>query len=107
MVSTIFSLVLYFTALCRAAKPSPDCAGVRGLSQDCSSNEAPYRRDFFYVGGRTVQNENGTFIHDSVYVERLSPVTGNKKKPPLVFFHGGGTSAVSWLNTPDNRSSYT
>jgi pimeloyl-ACP methyl ester carboxylesterase len=41
---------------------------------------------------------------DQVYVEKLVPLHGISKTTPLVFFHGGGTSAVSWLNTPDNRS---
>lgn len=94
--------LLFAHTLCEASN-LPDCAGAKALSPRCPSNETPYLRDFFYVGGRYIESAIGHLTVDQIYVEKLSPVGGSRHPRPLVFFHGGGTSAVTWLNTPDNR----
>lgn len=113
IVSSFFKVImrkiLNFLVLCwlqpiwAANNPSPDCRGVKGVSLRCSSNEVPYRRDIFYVGGRYIKTQFGNVTVDQVYVEKLSPISGTTKPNPLVFFHGGGMSGTTWLNTPDNR----
>jgi pimeloyl-ACP methyl ester carboxylesterase len=85
---------------------SLDCSGIKAISPRCASNETPYRRDFFYVGGRYNQTALGNVTINQVYVEKLSPVSGALQPHPLIFFHGGGTSGATWLNTPDNREGW-
>lgn len=100
------ALTLFFLlhrVVCGLGDSAQDCSGVKAVNPSCASNERPYLRDFFYVGGRYIQTAIGNVTVDQVYVEKMSPVTGARQPHPLVFFHGGGTSAVSWLNTPDNR----
>lgn len=82
-----------------------DCTGVLALSPRCSSDQAAYARDVFYVGGRYYEDASGNRTTDQLYVEKLSPAAVTQPKP-VVFFHGGGTSGVSWLNTPDNRKGF-
>jgi hypothetical protein len=101
MFALLVAFFLSYT-LCEASNPL-DCAGAKALSPRCASNETPYLRDFFYVGGRYIESPIGHLTVDQIYVEKLSPISGPRQPHPLVFFHGGGTSAVSWLNTPDNR----
>ncbi|KAI3399169.1 hypothetical protein diail_7538 [Diaporthe ilicicola] len=89
----------------RTVDSTADCTGVLALSPGCSSNQAPYARDIFYVGGRYIQDDSGNRTTDQLYVEKLTPNAVTQPKP-VVFFHGGGTSGVSWLNTPDNRKGF-
>jgi hypothetical protein len=104
MIFRVLTLAfIWSAALCRASDPSLDCSGIKAINPRCTSSETPYRRDFFYVGGRYIQTPLGNVSVDQIYVEKLSPVAGGLQPHPLVFFHGGGTSGVTWLNTPDNR----
>ncbi|CZR46712.1 uncharacterized protein FPRO_12162 [Fusarium proliferatum ET1] len=80
-----------------------DCTGTNAISIHCRSNEVPYTRDFFYIGGRSAKGTSGTINVDQIYVEKLTPSKQWTQKHPLVFFHGGGLSGSTWLNTPDNR----
>ncbi|KAH8688048.1 Alpha/Beta hydrolase protein [Phaeosphaeriaceae sp. PMI808] len=104
MFALLVAFFLSYT-LCEASNPL-DCAGAKALSPRCPSNETPYLRDFFYVGGRYIESPIGHLTVDQIYVEKLSPISGSRQPHPLLFFHGGGTSAVSWLNTPDNRKGW-
>ncbi|KAG5810176.1 hypothetical protein H9Q74_005362 [Fusarium xylarioides] len=83
-----------------------DCTGTNAISMHCRSNEVPYTRDFFYIGGRSAKGTSGTITVDQIYVEKLMPTTQWTQKHPLVFFHGGGLSGSTWLNTPDNREGW-
>jgi pimeloyl-ACP methyl ester carboxylesterase len=83
-----------------------NCTGLNAISPHCKSAESAYTRDFFYVGGRAISTAAGDFTADKLYVEKIVPVSGLLKPTPLVFFHGGGCSATSWLNTPDNRKGF-
>lgn len=85
------------------ARDAVDCTGVNAVSPLCSSNESPYTRDVFYVGGRWLNTSSGNITTDQLYVEKLTPANGVKHSKPLVFFHGGAVSGVQWLNTVDNR----
>lgn len=89
----------------RSDNSTLDCTGILALSPGCSSNQAPYARDVFYVGGRYYEDASGNRTTDQLYVEKLTPTAVTQSKP-VVFFHGGGTSGVSWLNTPDNRKGF-
>jgi hypothetical protein len=98
---------LWILHCCLARESDRDCTAVKAIQPGCRSNETPYLRDFFYVGGHYVETSTGNITVNQIYVEKISPVSGpTKKRPPLVFFHGGGVSAVTWLNTPDNRSTF-
>ncbi|KAH7310845.1 Alpha/Beta hydrolase protein [Stachybotrys elegans] len=90
-------------ALLPVAAFTNGCTGDNAINPLCQTNETPYIRSFFYVGGRYVETATGNVTVDQIYVEKLLPVHGVSQPNPLVFFHGGGTSAVTWLNTPDNR----
>ncbi|EFQ34652.1 hypothetical protein CGRA01v4_14093 [Colletotrichum graminicola] len=74
---------------------SGDCVGVDAIGIKCASKEAAHPQDFFYVGGRYIEGASG-----NVTVDQLFCVAATK---PIVFFHGGRTTGVTWLNTPDNR----
>ncbi|KAI1843861.1 hypothetical protein JX266_009917 [Neoarthrinium moseri] len=83
-----------------------DCTGVNAININCKSQEASYHRDFFYVGGRSVNASTGTLTVDQIYVEKLTPTLSEHKPNPIVFIHGGGVSGSTWLNTPDNREGW-
>lgn len=91
----------------RSLKPrqTTDCTGINAVSPSCSSSETSYYRDVFYVGGRWVETASGNVTADQLYVEKLTPASVKYDKP-LVFFHGGAVSGVTWLNTPDNRQGF-
>ena len=89
----------------RSDNSTADCTGVLALSPRCGSDQAPYARDVFYVGGRYYGDDTGNRITDQLYVEKLTPAAVTQSKP-VVFLHGGGGSGVSWLNTPDNRKGF-
>lgn len=63
------------------------------------SNAAPHFRDYFYVGGQYVHSNSsgvGSYFHNQMYVEKLSPVRERVQPYPIVFVHGGGqTGTVS------------
>lgn len=80
-----------------------DCSGINGIKPECNSKESAYQRDVFWVGGKYVNAAIGLLTYDQMYVEKLTPQKGVKKPYPVVFFHGGGVSGGTWLNTPDNR----
>jgi hypothetical protein len=92
-------------ALCAAATvaASGHCAGLNAIAPGCKSSEAPYIRDFYYVGGENFVSAFGNATVDQMYVEKLTPVGGVSQPKPLIFIHGGGPSGATWLNTPDNR----
>ena len=57
------------------------------------SKVAPHFRDYFYVGGEYVHvsgSTRGTYFHNQMYVEKLSPVHEHVQPYPIVFVHGGG-----------------
>ncbi|KAF5722876.1 fusarubin cluster-esterase [Fusarium mundagurra] len=83
-----------------------DCTGTDAINMHCRSNEVPYTRDFFYISGRSAKGTSGTITVDQIYVEKLTPTRQWTQKHPLVFFHGGGLSGSTWLNTPDNREGW-
>ncbi|ORY71598.1 Alpha/Beta hydrolase protein [Pseudomassariella vexata] len=93
-------------ATARAESQAVDCTGINAVSPKCSTNETAYFRDFFYLGGRYLTTSSGNLTFDQLYVEKLTPALGVSQPKPLVFFHGGAVSGVTWLNTPDNRKGF-
>lgn len=93
-------------SLAEPPAPSADCTGIKAISPECETAEARYFRDIFYVGGRKVPSGSGSVLSDQIYVEKLTPGCRVVHKQPLVFFHGGANSGVTWLNTPDNRKGF-
>ncbi|KAI5200706.1 alpha/beta-hydrolase [Aureobasidium subglaciale] len=66
------------------------------------NEEVPYIRNYFYVGGKYVSDERGSYtFRDHMYVERLTPVGGARKQTPLVFIPGAGQTGTNFLNKPD------
>ncbi|KDN60027.1 hypothetical protein CSUB01_12186 [Colletotrichum sublineola] len=61
------------------ALTSSDCTGVNAISTNSMS-----RSSF-------------------PWTPAVAVVEGAAATKPIVFFHGGGTTGVTWLNTPDNR----
>ncbi|KAF2087650.1 alpha/beta-hydrolase [Saccharata proteae CBS 121410] len=101
------------TALCQPSAQSynssttSDCIGVNAIAPSCRSNETLHRRDFFYVGGHYVSDSSvGNLTYGQLYVEKLTPALGVNQTKPIVFFHGGGATGTTWLNTPDNRKGF-
>jgi pimeloyl-ACP methyl ester carboxylesterase len=83
-----------------------NCTGVNAININCKSPEAPYTRDSFYVGGRSLNASTGTLTVDQLYVEKLTPTSSKHQENPLIFIHGGGIAGSTWLNTPDNREGW-
>jgi pimeloyl-ACP methyl ester carboxylesterase len=92
----------------------------RQLNLNMASQETPVSREYFYAGGRYVDDGAGKAQHifsGQMYVEKLSPDVSSPKPYPLVFIHGQAqTGTVSrsrnmsmlcadrcknWLNKPD------
>ncbi|KAI4716133.1 alpha/beta-hydrolase [Aureobasidium sp. EXF-10727] len=66
------------------------------------NEEAPYVRNYFYVGGKYVSDGYGEHVfQDRMYVERLTPLGGARKQTPLVFIPGAGQTGTNFLNKPD------
>lgn len=64
-----------------------------------SSQEIPYFRDYFYVGGGYVDNGSGEHIfRDQMYVEKLQPVGGATQDNPIVMIHGQGKQIRKMLS---------
>ncbi|KAL1651894.1 hypothetical protein SLS58_000017 [Diplodia intermedia] len=89
-----------------AASSNSSCVGVNAIAPSCKSNESLHYRDVFYVGGRYVNTASGNLTYDQIYVEKLTPAAGVKQPKPMVFFHGGGATGTTWLNTPDGRKGF-
>ncbi|KAL8961422.1 MAG: hypothetical protein Q9183_005312, partial [Haloplaca sp. 2 TL-2023] len=110
MMRVVKAILLCLVALAHAApKEQPDCTGLKAVNPNCQPNEATYQREYFYIGGRKINSTGdipGTIVVDQLYVEKLIPKTGVKKAHPIVFFHGGGSGGVIWLQTPDNRKGW-
>lgn len=69
----------------------------RHVSMNNLSLETPVSREYFYAGGRYVDDGSGTGQHvfqDQMYVERLSPTVDSPRPYPLVFIHGQGQSGT-------------
>ncbi|KAL0934100.1 uncharacterized protein CTRU02_210899 [Colletotrichum truncatum] len=110
MVRLSLASVVAGAAAAAQALASGNCTGVNAISTKCVSKETPHTRDFFYVGGRYIEKASGNVTVDQLYVEKLVPLASGRNRrrgvaaaKPIVFFHGGGTTGVTWLNTPDNR----
>ncbi|KAI9840571.1 MAG: hypothetical protein M1838_004001 [Thelocarpon superellum] len=80
--------------------------GVGSIPPSVRSNEVPYCRDIFSVGGQYQFDAtlNGSLLVNQIYVEKLVPVNGSREPYPLVFFHGATPTGT--LNTPDNRRGF-
>ncbi|KAI0125596.1 Alpha/Beta hydrolase protein [Xylariales sp. AK1849] len=108
--SLIVSLLAFAGAVSAVLVPQPrnnvDCTGVRAISPRCRENEVTYKRSVYYVGGRLINTGSANITADQLYVEKLTPTWGVRHTHPLVFFHGGAVSGVTWLNTPDNRKGF-
>jgi len=57
---------------------------------------------WFYVGGKYVERENGTFLANAMYVEHFAP-DAVRQPWPVVMFHGGGQTGTNFTATPDGR----
>lgn len=71
--------------------------------------QAPHTRDYFYLGGRYVDDGRGDFLlAEQTYVEHLIPVHGVKKPYPLVLIHGQAqTGTVRPISYDPLLSTYT
>lgn len=92
---TVVLLLPAFIVVGEAAnltRTNTTCVAGNAISANCKSNETPYYRDIFYVGGQYVYNSDlaGQLTYDQIYVEKLSPVRGVTQPKPIIFFHGGG-----------------
>ncbi|CAD0097329.1 unnamed protein product [Aureobasidium vineae] len=98
MVSFHFLLSLVFAIL---YVPCATCTYDYRDSPNLNE-EAPYVRNYFYVGGKYVPDGSGGHaFQDQMYVERLTPLGGARKQTPLVFIPGAGQTGTNFLNKPD------
>ncbi|HMN82854.1 MAG TPA: esterase [Burkholderiaceae bacterium] len=104
--------------------PLTALVAVAGLLAGCAQNPAPTLKDFgsFHVGGRQVSlsgypviesvftrgaaptrvDPNGDFEVEQMYVQYMIP--GEQKgRYPLLMWHGGGLTGVTWETKPDGR----
>lgn len=65
--------------------------------------ESPSHRSYFYVGGQYMDDGKGENQHvmaGQIYVEKLIPIDGVRRRWPLIFIHGAGqTGTVSPIPT--------
>lgn len=76
----------------------------RQFEMNATSPETPVSREYFYSGGRYVDDGSGTGQHilqGQMYVEKLTPAASCPQPYPLVFIHGQGQTGTNWLNKPD------
>src|SRR5215468_11946512 len=60
---------------------------------------------FFYIGGKLTDFGGKRYVVGQMYVEERIPA--KKTQPyPIIFVHGGGRSATSYLGTPDGREGW-
>lgn len=65
------------------------------------NEEVPCIRNYFYVGGKYVPDESGSYtFQDHMYVERLAPLGGARKQTPLVFIPGAGQTGTVYFALP-------
>jgi len=58
--------------------------------------------NWFYVGGRYVERDGGTFMEGQMYVERYVPAARTRAHP-VVMIHGGAQTGTNFTATPDGR----
>ncbi|KAI9682418.1 MAG: hypothetical protein M1817_000472 [Caeruleum heppii] len=83
-------------------------ANITSTNTTNTTSEAAAVRYIFYSGGDYVpSNTSGaSILVNQMYVEQLTPVGGSRAPFPIVFFHGGGQTGATWLNTPDLRKGW-
>lgn len=92
----IFLIAATIFPLFKAA-PSGHTTPRRQVDMDTISKETPVSREYFYVGGRYVDDGKGKDQHifsDQMYVEKLSANVSCPKPDPLVFIHGQGQTGT-------------
>jgi pimeloyl-ACP methyl ester carboxylesterase len=63
-------------------------------------------RGFFFAGGKYVEDgKSRLYKYGQVYVEVFVPVEISQPYP-LVLFHAGNQTGVSWMGTPDGRKGW-
>ena len=73
-----------------------DCTGIKAVDPRCKSDEVGMIRDFFYIGGEYVYEPDysSSIYSGQMYVEKLRPLCGPKRKHPIVFISAGIPSGV-------------
>jgi pimeloyl-ACP methyl ester carboxylesterase len=73
-----------------------------------ASQETPYYRDYFYIGGSYVPDGKGEHIYSNqMYVEKLLPTTRpSTTLPPIVMIHGQAQTGTNFLNKPDGGTGW-
>jgi hypothetical protein len=97
MLSFQFLLAILITILCTTCV---SCTYEYDHSPKLNE-EAPYVRNYFYVGGNYVPDGSGGHaFQDQMYVEKLTPLGGARKQTPLVLIPGAGqTGTVYYFAT--------
>src|SRR5438105_682823 len=62
-------------------------------------------REVFIGGANQKLDPNGTYIVEQMYVQYLLP-QNRRGKLPLLMWHGGGFTGVTYESTPDGRESW-
>lgn len=66
----------------------------------------PVREVLFTPGGVPAKvDPNGTYLVGSMYAQYMIPEP-TRGRVPLLMWHGGGLTGVTWENTPDNREGW-
>ena len=66
----------------------------------------PVKEVVFTPGGAPAKiDPNGKYLVESMYVQYFTPAT-LKSKYPLLMWHGGGLTGVTYENTPDGREGW-
>src|SRR3954452_23503647 len=62
-------------------------------------------REVSIGGASQTPNPNGTYLVEQMYVQYLLP-QNRKGKVPLLMWHGGGFTGVTYESTPDGREGW-
>ncbi|KAA8895173.1 alpha/beta-hydrolase [Sphaerosporella brunnea] len=68
--------------------------------------QTPHTRQILYLGGHYISTANGTFHHDQIYIEQLTPLAPSAAKAPILLLHGNAQTGTNFLATPDGRPGF-
>src|SRR5262245_30231151 len=104
MRTAILSLVALLAACTTAPYALRDMGSFHLGGRDVEISGKPVKEVVFTPGGVPAKIDlNGTYAVESMYVQYFLP-ENRRGAVPLLMWHGGGLTGVSYETTPDGRN---